>query len=376
MEKNYIRLIIFDIVLILILVLGVIFSLKVDYYVLSFYLIASIITFKSIFGWEPRNFRFDKDICLNLVIIFLSFFLVYYLFGLIIDFVRTENYFTLYGIFTFIVPYILFIVLKEILRYQIINKFPKLKLNINLVCILFVVLDVILYFNLDIFNNLSSLFMFIIVNLLPAISTNIVCSYVVGKVSYVVNIFWLIVFNLYSIFVPIVPNTGIFIGSLIKFLFPFIILYMIYSYFRKRNRNLHVKSKKVNIKILISEIVLYLFGIIVIYLASNTFRFSILAIASGSMTPQIYRGDVVLFDKKFDVKNLEVGQIIVYKYNSTTIVHRLINIELVDGEYYFYTKGDANEAVDNYIIYENMIVGVVLYKIPYVGLPTVWISEL
>ena len=29
-----------------------------------------------------------------------------------------------------------------------------------------------------------------------------------------------------------------------------------------------------------------------------------------------------------------------------------------------------------YIIYENMIVGVVRFKIPYVGLPTVWLNRL
>ena len=376
MEKNYIKLIVFDIALIVILILSMIFSLKIIYFVLGGFFVVSILAFKFIFGLEARNFRFDRDICLNFVILFLSFFLIYYLFGLIINFVKPENYFTLYGIFNFIVPYILFIILKEILRYQLINKLPKLKINIIFVCILFIILDIILYINASIFDNASSLFVFIVVNLLPAVSSNIVCSYVVCKVSYVANIFWLLIFNLYSILLPIVPDTGIFIGSLIKFLFPFLILYVVYSYFRKRNRNLHVKSKKLNFKVLISEIVLYLFGVIIIYLASNAFRFSVLAIASGSMTPQIYRGDVVLFDKKINVENLEVGQIIVYKYNSTTIVHRLTNIELVDGEYYFYTKGDANEAADNYIVYENMIVGVVLYKIPYVGLPTVWISEL
>lgn len=376
MEKNYIKLIIFDIVLILFLLLNVFLSVKINYYSLILFLVIFIVLFKYIFGLKNKNYRFDKDICLNLIIVFLSFFLIYYLLGLIIGFVKTENYFTLYGLSNFIFPYLLYTVLKEILRYQMINKFPKFKLNICLVCILFILFDVMLYLNSSIFVNASTLFMFIIVNLIPAIAANIVCSYVSGRVSYIVNIFWLIIFNLYSVLLPIVTDTGIFIGALIRFLFPFVILYTVYSYFKKRNRELHVKSKKINVKFLIGEIILYLFGVIVIYLVSNLFRFSVAAIASGSMTPQIYRGDVVLFDKKINVKDLKVGQIIIYKYNSTLIIHRLVKVELVDDEYYFYTKGDANEATDNYIVYENMIIGVVLYKIPYVGLPAVWVSEI
>ena len=48
----------------------------------------------------------------------------------------------------------------------------------------------------------------------------------------------------------------------------------------------------------------------------------------------------------------------------------------VDNKYYFYTKGDANEIEDGYPITEDMIVGVVNVKVPYIGLPTVLLNEL
>ena len=48
----------------------------------------------------------------------------------------------------------------------------------------------------------------------------------------------------------------------------------------------------------------------------------------------------------------------------------------VDGETIFYTKGDANHDIDNYKITEDMIIGTVNVKIPYIGYPTVWLNEL
>ena len=55
--------------------------------------------------------------------------------------------------------------------------------------------------------------------------------------------------------------------------------------------------------------------------------------------------------------------------------HERIAVE-IKGDYYFYTKGDNNENKDNYIIYPDTILGDVKVKIPYIGLPTVWLNQL
>ena len=57
-------------------------------------------------------------------------------------------------------------------------------------------------------------------------------------------------------------------------------------------------------------------------------------------------------------------------------MHRVVNIISEKDEYYFYTKGDANNNDDNFAISEDMIIGIVNYKVPYIGLPTVWLNEL
>jgi signal peptidase len=100
-------------------------------------------------------------------------------------------------------------------------------------------------------------------------------------------------------------------------------------------------------------------------------------VASGSMTPSILKGDVVVIeklDKKFE--DLKVGQVIAYKKDKIIVVHRLYNIVKVDGEYFFYTKGDNNDFVDNYKITEDMVIGEVNVRIPFIGYPTVWLNNL
>ena len=44
--------------------------------------------------------------------------------------------------------------------------------------------------------------------------------------------------------------------------------------------------------------------------------------------------------------------------------------------YYFYTKGDNNDDVDNYEITEDQFIGIVNHKIPLIGYPTVWVNSL
>ena len=117
--------------------------------------------------------------------------------------------------------------------------------------------------------------------------------------------------------------------------------------------------------------------IILVYFTSGCFKYHAVAVASGSMSPAIDTGDVVVI-KKIDGKysNIKEGDVIAFEYSNVIIVHRVINKVYDRGEYFFYTKGDNNKEKDNFVIKEDMIEGIVNYKIPFVGFPTVWLNEL
>ena len=374
MKKSYLKLIIFSILLIIIVLLNnFILNILGTYWRLSAFLLLSIIAFKLIFGLEKDNHRYTKDILFNIIIIYLISFIAYYLFGLLIGFVRTEMQYSFYGLTTFVLPFIIMITLKEFLRYQMVTKAEKSRMLIILVTTTFVVFDTIMSQYLN-FNSKYTIFMFIAITLLPAISNNIAATYIARRIGYKPNILWLAIAGLYYSLLPIVPNSGVYVGAMIKFLFPVVIAYNVYNFFSERGRQVPIRNNKK--ELYLNAMSLTLLVTVLVYFTSGYFRFHAIAVATGSMTPNIMKGDVVVIDKKVEAKNLKVGQVLAHKYDSKIIVHRIVDIVNVGGEYYIYTQGDANNAKDDYVIYENMIVGVVNIKIPYAGFPTVWLNEL
>lgn len=100
---------------------------------------------------------------------------------------------------------------------------------------------------------------------------------------------------------------------------------------------------------------------------------SIYTIVSPSMTPVINVYDVVVNVKVNEPQNIEVGDIITYKSQSSasegmTITHRVIAIDqLPDGTYEYLTQGDNNSEPDSlYVTFDNVI-GKEVMIIPAIG---------
>lgn len=375
MKRGYKKLLIFQLIMFFILILNSFIHNILGNYSTIIFLILTIIIFKLFFGIEKDRHRFTKDIIFDVIIFLLIFFLIYYLSGLIIGFARTDNYYTLNGIKTFIIPIIITIILKEFLRYQVIMKSEGNKILMILSCILFIFLDVT---NPIFYNGFSSkydTFIFFALTLLPAISTNIVCSYLTFKVGYKPNILYLLVMNLYQYLLPLVPNPNEYIASIVRFLLPILLGYKLSGFFnltsdQEIDRNYNKTSAW-------SLIVPTILVTVLVYFTSGYFHYYAVAIASGSMEKAISKGDIVVIekiDKQYD--KLEKGQVIAYTYHGVLVVHRIVNIIEDKGEYYVYTKGDANAKEDNYVVEQDTIMGTVEFVIPYLGLPTVWLNEM
>ncbi|MFW6120293.1 MAG: signal peptidase I [Petrotogales bacterium] len=95
-----------------------------------------------------------------------------------------------------------------------------------------------------------------------------------------------------------------------------------------------------------------------------------LVVQSGSMSPEINPGDIVVVQHT-NPEEIEVNDIITYvhPYDQTNfITHRVINITHSNlGEYDFQTKGDANKYPDFNIVASSSIIGEVSFVIPYLG---------
>ena len=93
------------------------------------------------------------------------------------------------------------------------------------------------------------------------------------------------------------------------------------------------------------------------------------------MEPKIKVGDVVIVDRYFKKNSLEKGKIIAFKKDNIIMVHRIVKKVKLDNSFVYYTKGDANNNIDDFLINEKDIIGVVNFKIGYIGYPTVWFSK-
>ena len=375
MKRGYKKLLIFQLIMFLILILNSFIHNILGNYSTIIFLVLTTIAFKFIFGIEKDRHRFTKDIIFDVIIFLLTFFLLYYLSGIIIGFARTDNYYNVNGIITFIIPIIITTIVKEFLRYQVIMKSEGSKLLTILSCILFIFLDVT---NPIFYNGFASkydTFIFFALTLLPAISSNIVCSYLTYKVGYKPNILYLLVINLYQYLLPLVPNPNEYLASLVNFLLPILLGVKLSRFF---NLTMDEEIERdYNKKGIISLIIPTILVIILVYFTSGYFHYYAVAIASGSMEKVISKGDIVVIEKlDAEYVKLKEGQVIAYTYNGVLVVHRIVRIIKQDGQYYVYTKGDANPNEDNYVVEQDTIMGTVKAVVPYLGLPTVWLNEI
>ena len=375
MKKGYKRLIAFETITCLIFILNSFVSNILSRYTFILFLLVILIAFKKLFGLEKDKHRYVKDIILDTVIFLIIFLMLYYIFGIIIGFAKIGNYYTVKGLTTFIIPTIITVITKEILRYNALCKSEGCIPALITTIVLFIILDIssaIYYGN---FTSNYEIFLFLALTVLPSLSTNISFTYITKKVGYKPIILYSLVTRLYHYLIPIVPNANEYITSVVEFIIPILYCYKVYTFFKKEHdEEVERTYKKKHITALLSSLIIV--GILV-YLTSGYFHYWAIAIASGSMSPEINKGDVVIIEKIEDnFDNLEKGNIIAFKYENIVVVHRIIKIVNEDDEYYFYTKGDANVKEDNFAITEDMIIGIVNHKIPFIGKPTVWLNEL
>ncbi|MFW9786479.1 MAG: signal peptidase I [Candidatus Thorarchaeota archaeon] len=116
------------------------------------------------------------------------------------------------------------------------------------------------------------------------------------------------------------------------------------------------------------------YGLFMIGLGTPT---PLVVVTSGSMSPTLERGHLLVLQSQAP-EDIIVGDIVVYNadwHTGAPVVHRVVRIEIVNDEYRYYTKGDANNDEDwGYRTYDD-IVGVVIFAIPWIGNITLFLQQ-
>ena len=374
MKKSYIRLICFISFFGLLFICNSFIYRFLSQITLDILLAFMLMVAYMLFGFEKDRHRYMREVILEILIVLISFFLVYYLLGIIIGFAKVGNYYTINSMINIIFPIIFCILLGEILRYQLMIKSSESKYLMYLVCILFVLIDCTIAFSTHNLDNRKEVFLLIAKIVLPSISKNVLCSFLCLNFGFKTSIIYRLIMELYSYLIYIIPDPNNYLYSIIFLLLPLYILFHLIRWLNKDKVNNVVETREGNRRYrFLSFIPLGLVTFILVYFISGYFRFYAVAIASGSMEPNISKGDVVIVDK--NEKNLQVGEVLAYYYDNKVVVHRIYKIIDADDEYYIYTKGDANDNYDNYKIDRSMVIGIVKFNVPLIGYPTVLLNE-
>ena len=322
-------------------------------------------------GFEKRKSFFTKDIVMNIIIDVLAYFLIIYVSGYFIGFVRNVYSTEILDILRNIFPYFFMIVFQEITRYVIVSKCGKRSFGYVFTALMFIIINSLFYmkgYDFSLFKDILDYFSKVFI---PSVFVNITFSYIASKEGYLPGIIYRLVMELYVFILPIFPNYGTLIDSISQVILTLVVLFQSLKLLDKEPKTVKKNSKFISI---FGNTILVGVTIVFSLLVSGITDFVMISIGSNSMAPNINKGDAVVY-KKVDIDDIKVGDVLVFKYDGKVIVHRIIDIEEHNKNIVFYTKGDNNENEDGWPIKEDMIIGKCLFRIVYIGWPSVWIGE-
>lgn len=376
MKKNEKRILLIEIIALLFLILNIfVKNILTENTIILFLLILFILSVILV-GFEKEKTIEKRKVLKQVFFYTISFLIIVYGLGLIVGFLSTSYSLTLINIFKNSFPVFLILIIEELVRYNICKKGENNKLIIYISVVIFTFVDISMIISNYDLNDISNILKLSTLVVCPSVFKNVMLSDFSKKYGYEVCITYQLIMGLYIYIVPIFPNLNEYLESVIMSIFPIFILILINMQFEVEKKE-DIRDKHIASKIL--SVIIILIVITTICLFSNLFPWWIAIVGSGSMTPTINVGDAIIVDKitKEEMAELKVGDILVFKVGKSMYTHRIINIDVKNDEYYISTKGDRKgNVVDDWTVKSNDVIGVVKFRIPYVGYPTVQLNRL
>lgn len=372
MKKSLKQLLTIQIFMLLVIITGFFYGSIFENNLEVLFLLVSFIALYSVFKIDLKNDYKYKQILKIVITCLLFYFVFIYVAGLFTGFAKTIYTFNFNNFIYNIIPTIIYIILMECIRTIYINKSNNNKIIIILSCIIFILYDSFSKYYLYDFKVSDELYEYIGLIVLTSIARNIFLTILCSKSNVINCVIYRIITEIYIFLVPIVPNFGPYINSVLEIALPLIIgLILIRPPIRILSSPKKSKYSR-TLSVVITAILL-----LIVLLNSGFIKYQMFVIGSNSMNTYIYRGDVIIARRtnNKEIKNIKKSEILVFRYNNKIISHRVYKIIKRDNKLYFKTKGDNNDQVDDNIVKEKDIIGTVSFRIKYIGLPSIWLRE-
>lgn len=308
MKKSFKQLLTIQIFMLLVIITGFFYGnvFKNDLQII--FLFVSFVALYSVFRLDIRNDFKYRQTLKTVMICLLFYFILIYVGGLFTGFAKTIYSFGFTNLIYNIIPTLIYIVLMEFIRSIYINRSNNNKIIIVLSCIVFIIYDSFSKFYLYNLSVSDDLYEYIGLVILVSIARNIFLSILCSKSNVINCIIYRIITELYIFVVPIVPNFGPYINSVLEITLPLIIGLILMSPSKRI-----LPSPNMTKRGRISSIVVVSILLLIILLNSGLIKYQMFVIGSNSMNPYIYRGDVIIARRtnSKEIKQIKKGEILV-----------------------------------------------------------------
>ena len=366
---------IFSISVLAILLIALVLPLGESGRIIAALLLLPAAVLVSLFIKKRNILSIHKRQVLMIITVFgLIYVMLYYLTGLKFGFYKNPYQISIGNFFTFFLPIATIIVTTEIIRWVMMAQ--KSKVAHSLCYFSCVVAEMLICTNLPDVTSFNRFMDLVAGALFPALISNLLYNYLSKRYGMLPNIVFRAIITLHAYTFSVTPKISDSLVYLFNLFLPILMFVFIDSLYEKKKRYALKKTSvvwRIASRILTVVVVFIMVGTVM--LISNQFRYGALVIATESMTGELNKGDVVIFES-YENQQVQEGQVIVFEKNGSRIVHRVVDIEVINGVARYYTKGDANEDKDVGYITNAEILGIASYKLPVLGYPTLWLRSL
>ncbi len=312
-----------------------------------------------------------QQVLMIVSVIAVVYLMLYYLTGLEFGYLRNPYALRLTFFLTRLIPAAAVIAASEVYRWVMRAQEDRAA---DVLCYLSCVLaEMIVCATADVALSSFNHFMELVAEtMFPALTANLLYGYLVRRYGPYPNMVFRAVTSLYLYFIPVIPAIAKSLAAFANLFVPILIFLFIDALFEKKRRYALVKKSKLVVPITVLAVAAMTITIMVI---SNQFSVGAYVIATESMTGELNKGDVAIHER-YDGQTIIEGQVIAFEKNDRVVIHRVVDIQIINGQTRYFTKGDANAAEDVGFIFDSDIIGLVNFKIPYVGYPTLWLRSL
>lgn len=263
---------------------------------------------------------------------------------------------------------------KEYIREYWVHTFTKGRQGIRVILIIVVMTGINISMGLlGSIGTLKELGIWSMSRLLPELCENILATSLVLYGGAGASICYLLVVKGCEWVSPILPDIDWFMRSILGISLPLLMGMVIHKWYLIESKQ--IKRHRVKVESIAELVFKNSLFVVVVWFMIGVFSIYPSVVISGSMSPEIKVGDMILVKRIKEIDQIEElmeGDIIQFEQADRLVSHRIVEIQGESAHSIYYTKGDDNRVVDSEPVQVGQIRGRVIGSIPKAG----WLSIL